>query len=120
MHIICHILAFWLLFLCLSFSFGLLIYFPVLRLTTEDNTELRKTQNSNLKPSEGREQLTNVRRVQRNLVHIVGLPLNLADEQVRDFVSSKTWLLYHSRLLSDGEFFSFFFFFSASTAERIF
>lgn len=32
--------------------------------------------------SEGRKQLSSVRVIQRNLVYIVGLPLNLADEEV--------------------------------------
>lgn len=63
--------------------------FPVLRLTSEGNMDRKKTQKSKLKPSEGRKQLTSVRVVQRNLVYIVGLPLDLADEDVRDF-SSKT------------------------------
>lgn len=42
----------------------------------------KKTQKSKLKPSEGRKQLANVRVVQRNLVYIVGLPIELADEDV--------------------------------------
>lgn len=37
---------------------------------------------SKTKTSEGRKQLTSVRVVQRNLVYIMGLPLDLADEEV--------------------------------------
>ncbi|KAL0673187.1 hypothetical protein Bca4012_001168 [Brassica carinata] len=54
-------------------------------LAFETNMERKKTQKSRSKPSEGRKQLTSVRVIQRNLVYIVGLPLNLADED----------LLYH-------------------------
>lgn len=41
-----------------------------------------KSQKSKGKTSEGRKQLSSVRVIQRNLVYIVGLPLNLADEEV--------------------------------------
>jgi CCR4-NOT transcription complex subunit 4 len=45
--------------------------------------ERKKIQKSKSKSSEGRkQQLTSVRVIQRNLVYIVGLPLNLADEDV--------------------------------------
>ncbi|XP_048628155.1 uncharacterized protein LOC106419711 isoform X2 [Brassica napus] len=54
-------------------------------LAFETNMERKKTQKSKSKPSDGRKQLTSVRVIQRNLVYIVGLPLNLADED----------LLYH-------------------------
>lgn len=54
-------------------------------LAFETNMERKKTQKSRSKPSDGRKQLTSVRVIQRNLVYIVGLPLNLADED----------LLYH-------------------------
>lgn len=37
------------------------------------------------KSSEGRKQLASVRVIQRNLVYVVGLPLNLADEDVGTF-----------------------------------
>lgn len=37
---------------------------------------------SKSKTSDGRKQLTSVRVVQRNLVYIMGLPLDLADEDV--------------------------------------
>ncbi|CAH2069360.1 unnamed protein product [Thlaspi arvense] len=51
-------------------------------LTSEGNMERKKTQKSKSKPSEGRKQLTSVRVIQRNLVYIVGLPLELADEDL--------------------------------------
>ncbi|XP_056854898.1 uncharacterized protein LOC130506005 isoform X2 [Raphanus sativus] len=51
-------------------------------LAFETNMERKKTQKSKSKPSEGRKQLTSVRVIQRNLVYIVGLPLNLADEDL--------------------------------------
>ena len=41
-----------------------------------------KSQKAKAKSSEGRKQLSSVRVIQRNLVYIVGLPLNLADEEV--------------------------------------
>ncbi|VVB04700.1 unnamed protein product [Arabis nemorensis] len=52
------------------------------RLTFEGNMDRKKTQKSKLKPSEARKQLTSVRVVRRNLVYIVGLPLNVADEDL--------------------------------------
>lgn len=42
-----------------------------------------KLQKPRSKTSDGRKQLSNVRVIQRNLAYIVGLPLNLADEDVR-------------------------------------
>ncbi|KAF8039770.1 hypothetical protein BT93_B2093 [Corymbia citriodora subsp. variegata] len=53
------------------------------RSVAEINTE-RKTKCQKAKPksSEGRKQLGSVRVIQRNLVYIVGLPLNLADEDI--------------------------------------
>lgn len=39
------------------------------------------------KISEGRKQLASVRVIQRNLVYVVGLPLNLADEDVTASIS---------------------------------
>lgn len=54
------------------------------RLVAEINTERKmKNQKAKSKSSEGRKQLSSVRVIQRNLVYIVGLPLNLADEDVR-------------------------------------
>ncbi|KAI8005561.1 CCR4-NOT transcription complex subunit 4 [Camellia lanceoleosa] len=44
-----------------------------------------KPQKAKGKTSEGRKQLSSVRVIQRNLVYIVGLPLNLADEDRRQY-----------------------------------
>lgn len=52
------------------------------RLVAEINIERKKSQKAKSKPSEGRKQLSSVRVIQRNLVYIVGLPLNLADEDL--------------------------------------
>ncbi|XP_044483585.1 uncharacterized protein LOC123209555 [Mangifera indica] len=54
------------------------------RLVAEINMERKmKSQKSKSKPSEGRkQQLSSVRVIQRNLVYIVGLPLNLGDEDL--------------------------------------
>ncbi|MCI08449.1 RNA binding family protein, partial [Trifolium medium] len=41
-----------------------------------------KSQKAKSKTSEGRKQLSNVRVIRRNLVYIVGLPLDLADEDL--------------------------------------
>jgi hypothetical protein len=65
-------LLFWLYF---YFNF-----FP--SLAAEINVERKKGQKAKSKSSEGRKQLSSVRVIQRNLVYIVGLPLNLADEDV--------------------------------------
>ncbi|XP_050230402.1 uncharacterized protein LOC126679424 [Mercurialis annua] len=51
------------------------------RLVAEINSERKvKSQKAKPKQPEGRMHLTNVRVIQRNLVYIIGLPLNLADE----------------------------------------
>ncbi|GMH12538.1 hypothetical protein Nepgr_014379 [Nepenthes gracilis] len=58
------------------------------RLVAGINTDRKKSQKVKTKTSEGRKQLSSVRVIQRNLVYIVGLPLNLADEdllQHRDY-----------------------------------
>ncbi|XP_048136204.1 uncharacterized protein LOC115752190 isoform X2 [Rhodamnia argentea] len=53
------------------------------RLVAEINTERKtRSQKAKIKSSEGRKQLGSVRVIQRNLVYIVGLPLNLADEDI--------------------------------------
>ncbi|GAV71373.1 RRM_5 domain-containing protein [Cephalotus follicularis] len=52
------------------------------RLVAEINSERKKPQKSKTKSSDGRKQLSSVRVIQRNLVYIVGLPLNLADEDL--------------------------------------
>ncbi|XP_019056595.1 PREDICTED: uncharacterized protein LOC104800619 [Tarenaya hassleriana] len=52
------------------------------RLVAEVNMERKKSQKAKPKPSEGRKQLSSVRVIQKNLVYIVGLPLDLADEDL--------------------------------------
>ncbi|XP_022868960.1 uncharacterized protein LOC111388476 isoform X2 [Olea europaea var. sylvestris] len=53
------------------------------RLVSEMSTEKKfKSQKGKSKISEGRKQLSSVRVVQRNLVYVVGLPVNLADEDL--------------------------------------
>ncbi|XP_022943594.1 uncharacterized protein LOC111448316 isoform X1 [Cucurbita moschata] len=53
------------------------------RLVAEVSVEKKvKSQKAKAKSSEGRKQLSSVRVIQRNLVYIVGLPLNLADEDL--------------------------------------
>ncbi|GLT43258.1 hypothetical protein SLA2020_172220 [Shorea laevis] len=53
------------------------------RLVAEVNLERKmKSQKAKTKSLEGRKQLSSVRVIQRNLVYIVGLPLNLADEDL--------------------------------------
>ncbi|KAK7404659.1 hypothetical protein VNO78_05614 [Psophocarpus tetragonolobus] len=53
------------------------------RLVNEINMGKKvKTQKAKPKSSDGRKQLSSVRVIQRNLVYIVGLPLNLADEDL--------------------------------------
>ncbi|XP_052191651.1 uncharacterized protein LOC127800963 isoform X2 [Diospyros lotus] len=53
------------------------------RLVAEMNMEKKiKSQKTKSKTSEGRKQLSSVRVIQRNLVYVVGLPLNLADEDL--------------------------------------
>ena len=61
----------------------LIVFLDSLRLVTGMSVEKKqKSQKGKTKTSEGRKQLGSVRVVQRNLVYIVGLPLNLADEDV--------------------------------------
>lgn len=56
------------------------------RMLAEINSERKqKSQKAKPKASEGRMHLNNVRVIQRNLVYIIGLPLNLADEDVSSF-----------------------------------
>ncbi|XP_076909554.1 uncharacterized protein LOC143566858 [Bidens hawaiensis] len=53
------------------------------RLVAEMSVEKKqKSQKGKTKASEGRKHLSSVRVIQRNLVYIVGLPLNLADEDL--------------------------------------
>lgn len=61
----------------------LLLIMSLLRLVAEVHMEKKvKNQKAKSKSSEARKQLSSVRVIQRNLVYIVGLPLNLADEDV--------------------------------------
>lgn len=54
-----------------------------LRLVAEINIERqKKSQKGKAKSSEVKKPLSSVRVIQRNLVYIVGLPLNLGDEEV--------------------------------------
>ena len=53
-------------------------------MVAEVNMERKqKLQKAKIKTSESRKQLSSVRVIQRNLAYIVGLPLNVADEDVR-------------------------------------
>ncbi|KAL9255867.1 CCR4-NOT transcription complex subunit 4-like protein [Drosera capensis] len=52
------------------------------RLASEISMERRKSQKAKSKATEARKHLTSVRVIQRNLVYIVGLPLNLAEEDL--------------------------------------
>ncbi|XP_010483660.1 PREDICTED: uncharacterized protein LOC104762130 isoform X1 [Camelina sativa] len=66
-------------------------------LASEGNMAHKKIQKSKSKPSEGRkQQLTSVRVIQRNLVYIVGLPLNLADE---DLLQHKEYFGQYGKVL---------------------
>lgn len=55
-----------------------------------------KSQKTKSKSSEGRKQLSSVRVIQRNLVYIVGLPLNLADE---DLLQRKEYFGQYGKVL---------------------
>ncbi|KAI3678437.1 hypothetical protein L6452_37729 [Arctium lappa] len=67
------------------------------RLMAEMNVEKKhKSQKGKTKTSEGRKQLTSVRVIQRNLVYIVGLPLNLADE---DLLQRKEYFGQYGKVL---------------------
>ncbi|CAL0304106.1 unnamed protein product [Lupinus luteus] len=52
------------------------------RLVNGITVEKKKNQKAKSKSSDGRKQLSSVRVIQRNLVYIVGLPLNLGDEDL--------------------------------------
>ncbi|CAI9287893.1 unnamed protein product [Lactuca saligna] len=56
----------------------------------------QKSQKGKTKTSEGRKQLGSVRVIQRNLVYIVGLPLNLADE---DLLQQKEYFGQYGKVL---------------------
>ncbi|XP_039059516.1 uncharacterized protein LOC120203258 [Hibiscus syriacus] len=67
------------------------------RLVAEINFERKmKSQKAKTKSSEGRKQLSSVRVIQRNLVYVVGLPLNLADE---DFLQSREYFGQYGKVL---------------------
>lgn len=63
------------------------------RMVAEINMDKKgKSHKAKSKTSEGRKQLTSVRVIQRNLVYVVGLPLNLADEDVGLFISQPLYV----------------------------
>ncbi|GAB2285136.1 hypothetical protein Dimus_019589 [Dionaea muscipula] len=66
------------------------------RLVAEVSLERKKSQKAKSKTSEGRKQLSSVRVIQRNLVYIVGLPLNLADE---DLLQRKEYFGQYGKVL---------------------
>ncbi|XP_052185869.1 uncharacterized protein LOC127797221 [Diospyros lotus] len=67
------------------------------RLVAEMNMERKtKSHKAKSKMSEGRKQLSSVRVIQRNLVYIVGLPLNLADE---DLLQQKEYFGQYGKVL---------------------
>ncbi|KAH9735505.1 RNA binding (RRM/RBD/RNP motifs) family protein [Citrus sinensis] len=65
----------------------------VARMTSERR---QKSQKAKPKASEGRMHLTNVRVIQRNLVYIIGLPINLADE---DLLQRKEYFGQYGKVL---------------------
>ncbi|XP_074285520.1 uncharacterized protein LOC141611021 [Silene latifolia] len=67
------------------------------RLAAEVSMEKKhKSQKAKSKTSDNRKQLTSVRVIQRNLVYIVGLPLDLADE---DLLQSKDYFGQYGKVL---------------------
>ncbi|XP_057781705.1 uncharacterized protein LOC131000003 [Salvia miltiorrhiza] len=67
------------------------------RLVSEMNGEKKsKSSRGKNKSSEGRKQLASVRVIQRNLVYVVGLPLNLADE---DLLQSREYFGQYGKAL---------------------
>lgn len=67
------------------------------RMVAEMSMEKKmKSQKGKSKTSEGRKQLSSVRVIQRNLVYIVGLPLNLADE---DLLQRKEYFGQYGKVL---------------------
>lgn len=59
-----------------------MFFLALFRLVSEIHMEKKMKNQKKSKSSDGRKQLSSVRVIQRNLVYIVGLPLNLADEDV--------------------------------------
>ncbi|XP_031100460.1 uncharacterized protein LOC116004519 isoform X2 [Ipomoea triloba] len=67
------------------------------KIVAEMNMEKKlKSQKTKCKTSDSRKQLNNMRVIQRNLVYIVGLPLNLADEEL---LQSKEYFGKYGRVL---------------------
>lgn len=67
------------------------------RMVAEVNMEKKhKSQKAKVKTSDSRKQLSSVRVIQRNLVYIVGLPLNLADE---DLLQRKEYFGQYGKVL---------------------
>ncbi|KAL8115637.1 hypothetical protein AgCh_022224 [Apium graveolens] len=66
------------------------------RLVAEMSMEKKTKAKSKSKTSDGRKQLTSVRVVQRNLVYIMGLPLDLADE---DLLQGKEYFAQYGKVL---------------------
>ncbi|XWS28925.1 hypothetical protein CRYUN_Cryun25bG0113700 [Craigia yunnanensis] len=67
------------------------------RLVSEISLERKmKSHKAKAKSSEGRKQLSSVRVIQRNLVYIVGLPLNLADE---DLLQQREYFGHYGKVL---------------------
>ncbi|KAJ9565426.1 hypothetical protein OSB04_001392 [Centaurea solstitialis] len=76
------------------------LFYCAIRLMAEMNVEKKqKSQKGKTKPSDGRKQLTSVRVIQRNLVYIVGLPLNLADEDVLQVLQRKEYFGQYGKVL---------------------
>ncbi|KAG6415084.1 hypothetical protein SASPL_122486 [Salvia splendens] len=71
------------------------------RLVSDMNEEKKpKSSRGRNKPSEVRKQLASVRVIQRNLVYVVGLPLNLADE---DILQSREYFGQYGKALKEEE-----------------
>ncbi|KAL3649363.1 hypothetical protein CASFOL_005766 [Castilleja foliolosa] len=70
------------------------------RLVSEMNVEKKiKPHKGKSKSSEGRQQLASVRVIQRNLVYVIGLPLNFADEDAHDFFSNREYFGQYGKVL---------------------
>lgn len=92
-------------------------------MVAEISMEKKKCQKLKTKSSDGRKQLSSVRVIQRNLVYIVGLPLNLADEDVVSLSLSLSHICTQYFQLSSLEEYMIIYsliFFAASPAPRIF
>lgn len=68
-------------------SLSCIVFFD--RVVAEVNIDRKhKPQKAKVKTSESRKQLSTVRVIQRNLVYVVGLPFEFADEDVRSLLLS--------------------------------